>query len=100
MEMTTNHRATFARKQSGLSVGQAAKLLDLHVDILREHEENILDIPEETLYQMSVLYAVKYEWISCVVPLISENVAERMVDLKIKDDDDHQRVAILLSSLR
>ncbi len=91
-------RIKTARRNAGLSVGQAAKLLNVERGRIESYECNVLCPNEVELYEMSKMYDVSYGWISCIKPFISRYAKAKVENLNIKSSEDVENLIILFSS--
>ncbi len=66
--MTSKHRADRARERAGLSVGQAAKLLNMLPSDLQAIEERSTILPDHA-NRLAELYQVRVEWLTGEVEL-------------------------------
>jgi len=57
-------RLIHARKQAGLSISQAAKLTDLHPEILRSAEAGEHKLGKGDLEYAAKIYGVPYSWLA------------------------------------
>lgn len=62
--MTVLNRSRRARESAGLSLGQAARLLDVPVDQLRRVEENDSAYADAYPPRLAELYGVNVDWLS------------------------------------
>jgi ribosome-binding protein aMBF1 (putative translation factor) len=61
---TTKNRARLARERAGLSIGQAAKLLNVDRDMLARWEASDTAFFDAPWVSMSDIYGVRIEWLT------------------------------------
>lgn len=89
------NRSKLARERAGLSVGQAARLVDIEREFLllvEERDSHFADLDHEEVEKMADVYGVNVPWLRGEVP---RRDYEAMKDARGWDDiTDHDRDVI------
>ncbi len=93
-----NHRAARARERAGLSIGQAAKLLNMSPSDLQAIEERATILPEHA-NRLAELYQVRVEWLTGDVDLRDYTAVDGMKGAEGISSHDRDAVAEFAASM-
>lgn len=97
-------RLRTARENSGLSQGQAAKLLGIHRPTLSEMEAGRRKVAAEEIAVLAELYGVDIEWLVDANPKANDSQQEKIKmaarELGKLNKEDFNRLLNLLKTLR
>ena len=97
-------RIALARKHSGLSQGQVAKMMGLHRPSISEIEAGRRNVSSEELVKFAKIYSVNISWLASEDSETHDQQKDRMElaarELSKLKDNDLQKVIDLLSALR
>ena len=97
-------RIALARKHSGLSQGQVAKMLGLHRPSVSEIEAGRRNVSSEELIKFAEIYSVSISWLASEDSETHDQQKDRMElaarELSKLKDNDLKKVIDLLSALR
>ncbi len=98
-----HEKLRFARKQAGLSLPQAARLLDVRRHDLKRIEEGLQDLKEDSLGPFVETYQVSRDWL--LGHTIDDEKLDQEVQLAAREiaevrPEDHDKVLIFLKTVQ
>lgn len=104
LQLAIASRLATARKNAGLSQGQAASQLKMHRPTISEIEAGRRKVSAEELSRFSELYGVDIGWLGCsdsaVVDANRDRITLAARELSKLNEEDLNKVIELLSALR